>query len=224
MTWTLAEESRMGRSHYNNNNKITDHLIFAIQIPINKPIIRKIRTHNRLKLTKDILELENCTLTEILDYIKEYSKKYLVERKANKIQLDLNNFKLPADINNQVKIWNRNFQTFAKDIINLRFSPLQGYAFRVIKQLTKYDHYIKRDGSVITIIKKEDGTIITQENEVNCILIDTLKKREQELTKNHRVIVIKKPEALDNLDTDQILSFSARISSKKSTNTIPSTR
>lgn len=200
---------------------ISDHCIFAIQANINTPIIRKISNYNRKQLTKDTSSLENLTLHHLIDFVRENKHHYLIQRKVEKIQQDLSNFTLPQDVNKQVKEWCEGFRSFAKDLTKLRFSRMQGLAFKIIRQITKYDQFLKRDGSVISIIKLSDGSIITKEEEVNQALITVLQKRENELKKNYGEHTREVPFPLPPLRIRLIKELIERIPKKKALTSFP---
>lgn len=200
---------------------ISDHCMFAIQAPLQNARIRKIQLYNRKKLTEDLLNIPNITLKNLIDHVTLYKHKYSVQRRVEKVQMDLSNFNLPEDLNGRVLVWSHNFQKFAKDIAELRFSPMQGYAFKIIRQITKYDCFLKRDGSIITVLKLQCGRIITYEHEVNRLLLKVLTDREQYLLRVHGNFSLDPPPALPPLTNQQISSLISRLATKKALTDFP---
>jgi len=97
-----------------------------------------------------------------------------------KLTQDLHELSIPKDLNKLTSEWLSQFSLFASEIAQLRFTPMQGYAFKIIRRITKYDQFLKRDGSVISVLK-EDGKIITDEHSVHALLINYLAARDQSL-------------------------------------------
>jgi len=62
------------------------------------------------------------------------------------------------------------------EIQNKRWSCESREAFNLLKQITKYNQYSKRDGEIVNKIQLDDGTIVTKLEDVNKIIIEQLKK------------------------------------------------
>lgn len=201
--------------------ELSDHCLFTIQSTIRKPKIRRLVTYNRLAITNDVTAMKDLTVQDLCTYVRDQKHKYKVQRDVSKVQLDLSKLELPEDVDRRKEIWIRHFQSFAKNIAELRFSKRQGYAFKVIRQITKYDQYMKRDGSVISVIKTEDGAIINDEKEVHRLLMGVLKSREETLLKTHGSFVVNTPNSLEPLDTEAIKALIGRVSKGKALTDFP---
>ncbi len=59
----------------------------------------------------------------------------------------------------------------------MRFSHLSRDAFQTLKRMSRYDQFGKRDGSIVNKIMK-DGQVVTEEDEVNRLLIEQLKSHQ----------------------------------------------
>ena len=71
----------------------------------------------------------------------------------------------------------RNYwQNFWNKIERKRFSPGSKEAFRTIKSICKYHEYEKRDASIVSRVLLDDGTIITDQNQISAKLLDVLSK------------------------------------------------
>lgn len=78
------------------------------------------------------------------------------------------------------------YSQFNKDLEDKRFSNLSKDFFRCLKKIYKYDHFDKRDGSVISSIKtinKDNEELITNHKEVNKQLILTIKELQFDASK-----------------------------------------
>ena len=67
--------------------------------------------------------------------------------------------------------WRERAQDCEDDLLNNRLDK----AFKFLKQTRKYHEYKRRDGSIISQIRKEDGTVTTLEEEVHENIIRNLK-------------------------------------------------
>ena len=67
--------------------------------------------------------------------------------------------------------WREKAQDCEDDLLNNRLDK----AFKFLKQTRKYHEYKRRDGSIISQIRKEDGTVTTLEEEVHENIIRNLK-------------------------------------------------
>ena len=74
--------------------------------------------------------------------------------------------------------WTDGFNTFANEVISLRFSPLQRRAFSLLRVATKYNTFAKRDGSIISCTINKQGEIISSRQELASELIGFLRNND----------------------------------------------
>jgi len=74
--------------------------------------------------------------------------------------------------------WIMGFQDTVKAISLLRFSNKSKSAFNSLRLITKYDSFLKRDGSIITAVKDPVEGIITDPNEVSQRLLNVLREND----------------------------------------------
>lgn len=130
--------------------QISDHLIFTISLELEASRPRKLTVINRHKLLEELkLIPEDRDIEHILAYIKTYSKDFTRTCTLDKLDRNLNEFQLPHDSKHAIKEWIEQFNHFAQQVSRLRFTAFQGKAFEILRQVTKYDQFLKRDGSII---------------------------------------------------------------------------
>jgi len=139
--------------------------------------------HDRVQLNKELISLGSQTLEGYLNFIRVNQRSFLIESSIEKIQRSILNFKSDDNIHEPVKKWLSNFQHFAYHVSQLRFTVMQGFAFKFIKAITKYDQSGKRDGSVISILRDSNlNKLVTDEEQVHFSLLNYMKSRDLRLT------------------------------------------
>ena len=168
------------------NQGISDHIIFkaAIELRVSKPKI--ITVCNRQNLFNELRLLpESDSISDTLSYIRTYIKDFCAEIRLDRIENNIDEFQIPPDSSTLIKEWIEDFRRFAQQASELRFTEFQGKAFKILRSVTKYDQHMKRDGSIISVIRDADGRVITQETEVHRLLIEYLKTLDHKVTLEH---------------------------------------
>ena len=138
--------------------------------------------------------LKTSKLKDLTNYIKMHQAHYTISKPLhNYSDADSLCLELPTD--EVIKRWLEDFAKFAHEITELRFSEMQGYAFRMMRVVTKYNQFLKRDGSVIMCIK-DGNSVITDEDLVGKKLVQSLQKKDDELVLSSVIPIRKTPKSL----------------------------
>ena len=120
----------------------------------------------------------NEDIASILTYIKDNLHCFKKTRAPKPPIHDHTKFKIVRDQKRLLVDWINDYLTFARSVSELRFSTFQGLAFKMLRSITKYDQFHKRDGSIIKTLKDQRGNIIVDPNSVSKLLIDHLKQND----------------------------------------------
>ena len=105
--------------------------------------------------------------------------------KTSLFQKTIDSLDLKHATSKGVSEWLASFQTFASHLNILRFTEFQKNAFNLIRKVSKYDQFLKRDGSIISIIlhpiDNNSKALITNTSHVNLLLIQYLKDKDNSL-------------------------------------------
>ena len=176
---------------------ISDHLSFIVDMPLGKlnPLPKpKLIKRNQIKM--DLLSItRNLDLKKtqysgepiinILKHFQTHKSTYISELTPMLKSFEDVNFS-PAPVSEgEIGDWILNFQDTVKAVSLLRFSNRSGQAFDSIRKITKYNAFLKREGSIVTALKDSEGQIITNTDIVNKKLLDTLRMGESNAKKHH---------------------------------------
>jgi len=168
-----------------------DHAVFLLESPIAKAIKRKHIVYKRQEIVNNLKSLQNVNLWNLANFIKINLDHNSVPLPIDRISSS-NEFNLEHPSNDLVKAWIKDFELFAHEISYLRFSEMQGFAFKIMRSVTKYDQFLKRDGSII-ICLKDQNEFITETNLVSQKLIQFLQNRDDRLVESSVLPRRKKP-------------------------------
>lgn len=145
------------------------------------------KTYSNKELTGTILEhlkegeITDRHLAHLLQYLVDNRQKFIAKirqkERRESLSVDIAN----VDVNSLVKQWTMATRVcwFSKSLIDMRFSPEQGKAFKLISYVTKYRQFERRDGSVISYLKSNTGDLITDPKHVAGLLVEHLTSNEQ---------------------------------------------
>ena len=202
---------------------ISDHCLFLIESEIQPLRHRKLRLYKRQKITQNILSKPGWTINDSIQNVRTNIGYYTKVLKLTPTNLNINilNLDLPSDVSSSIKIWLDQYRILARDIISMRFSQFQGRAFKLIRRLTKYHNYMKRDGSIATVVRSGD-LIEADEDKAHQMIMDTFRVREEHLFNKFLPTPLKTPKILPKLSPSQISSLIAKISKGKALSVLPS--
>jgi len=144
---------------------ISDHCLFLIKSEIHLSRRRKLRLYKRKKIIESITMKSNWTINDSLAIIRSNLDSYTKVFKPKVYDSNFLDLKLPDDISESIKSWIDQYRILARDIIKMRFYMDQGKAFQLMKKITKYHNFMKRDGSIATVVKH--GNMIEADEEKN---------------------------------------------------------
>ena len=88
---------------------------------------------------------------------------------------------------------------------NKDFPPDSKKAFESLKKISKYNLFERKDGSVVSAIKKEDGTICNEPEEISAVLIQELRKIQDSPRFEHKIVPFPTLPMLSELEAKQIV-------------------
>jgi len=164
----------------------SDHKALLWSVSIDVPTRRHVEKipnkvlANRISL-QALKDPETSNSLEVLKAFKNLRRKHkrrwfkLIKYKPKKYPyLDfLLNLKEDEDVSKESKLYWRNFWFETE---GNRFSQYSREAFLAYRNICKYHMYDKKDGSVVSCLRLEDGTIVSDPQKVSHYLLDTLKK------------------------------------------------
>ena len=155
--------------------KMSDHIFFNLHFNLRQSGVRRAPSIDRNQINREIATFTNEDITSTLTYIKDNISSFKRLRVPKLPIHDPQIFQISSDQKRLLNDWIQDYLTFAKSVTELRFSIFQGLAFKVLRSITKYDQFHKRDGSVIKALKDHDGHIISDPNLIAVSLINRLK-------------------------------------------------
>jgi len=144
----------------------------------------------------DLSLLNKRPLFDYISFLRNNLRYYSPTRSITSLAKNIHQINFNVDLPVITQNWLEQFASFAHEITELRFSLMQGKAFQLIRNITKYDHFFKRDGSVISIVKDKNDQLCNSEPQVNKILIDYLRERDDNVANNNIQILTTKPVSL----------------------------
>jgi len=204
------------------HREISDHILFLINLTPKTTKRRRVLLYHRSNIFKELIRNRNNTLSDMLDYLRNNLHNFVKYTDNLTLTKDEIDFNIPTDILKLIKEWIEDFKVFSKEISEKRFSIEQGTAFRTLKNITKYDQFMKRDGSIITSIRMNDETITSDPSKVNRALLDVLRDNEQFLdTINTPLNLRQILPRLPPIDTKNLTLLMEEISSHKAMTSFP---
>ncbi len=163
--------------------KNSDHNSPWIKIQIEKPPLnsRGLRVPDRKLADRITQECLNKSQNGI-DFLHAIDKKYKYNRtklmktirirnKENELLGRILNSNEDDDVMNTVKeYWKEKTEECEANLLQGQLKK----AFHFMKSVTKYHEFKRKDGSIVSSIRKEDGTIINDQDEVNKLIIGHL--------------------------------------------------
>lgn len=171
-------------------------------------------------ILSDLVMLGPLSLHDHVEFLRRNIRYYERYRSLSSPDFDLSKLPHNPDMDAITKAWLAEFQSFAFQVAELRFSGLQGEAFKLITSITKYDQYSKRDGSIISVIRQGD-TVVTDEQEVHSLIIQGLTNKDNELSAlfNPRSPPI--PKRLPSITWQEVKRLISRLSVGKALSVFP---
>ena len=166
----------------------SDHMKVQMEIRVKKPDVttKKMRIPNK-KLANDITQQALDQATESQSFLEQIHSKLKKRKYDITKEIKIKPWKKELlervmQIENQDEDIENIIQNFWREKVQeneqKRYSPEIEEAFNFLKKVYKYHEYDKKDGSIVNKIKLDDGTIITDQEEVNHIIIEELKKQQ----------------------------------------------
>ncbi len=188
--------------------KVSDHIIFSIKLLLHKTTPRKNTVIARKKLIYELQLITNPkNLSDMINYITKYKKCFEKTSNIANFGKDIHEFLIPLDAEKTLKAWIQEFKLFAKQLSKLRFTMFQKEAFNILRRVTKYDQFLKRDGSIISSLRS-GSQIITNKEEVEQALILYLKNIDESLntsqTLPNKIVLPSLPPINSSVITDLI--------------------
>lgn len=173
LDYILANEECFIGTEYVEN--MSDHIFFNLYLNLRHSGVRRALSIDRNQINREIATFKNEDITSILTYIRDNMNSFKRFRVPKPPIHDPLIFQISSDQKRLLNDWIQDYQTFAKSVTELRFSIFQGLAFKVLRSITKYDQFHKRDGSVIKALKDHDDHIISDPDIIAKSLINRLK-------------------------------------------------
>ena len=200
--------------------EITDHVQFVLKFKIPDCKLRQLRSYDRKLITSELISLGNLPLLFYIDFLKRNLRSYEKSITLLKTDFDSANLPINPDMTQIIQVWPTEFKSFAKEVAELRFSGLQGQAFKLITAITKYDQYSKRDGSVISIIK-QGNHVITDEHMVHHLIIQELQNKDLDLFARFGYTRPVRPSPLKRINWQETCQYINKLSSGKALASFP---
>ena len=165
--------------------KGSDHNSPWIKIKVDAPTqsLRHTTVPNR-KLADEITQacLDECKdgkeFTEMAKRKYKYNLKKLTKtvrprKKENELLERITTSEEDQDTLNIVKeYWREKAEECEGDLLNGQLNK----AFKYLRTVTKFHEFQRRDGSIITKVRAEDGTIVTDQDEVQKLVLENLRR------------------------------------------------
>jgi len=165
-----------------NESDLSDHRVIVTTIPIRKfrrpPNLRVVNKKLAVKATESALSKSN-NAKKFLDNIHQFRR-----RNKKQVNIILNRRQVTrklflALVKDQEDDTRTVLNRYWKDLIgeneNLRYSVDSREAFRFLGRVFKYNQFEKRDGAIANSVQVE-GRIVDEENEVNRLIMDSLRR------------------------------------------------
>ena len=157
---------------------ISDHIFFNVYLDLKQSCVRRVPHIDRNKIYREITSFVNEDITSILAYIKDNLRFFKKVATPTLPTFDPIPFQVVNDQKSLLTNWINDYLSFAKSTTELRFSAFQGLAFKVLRSVTKYDQFQRRDGSIIKAIRDSNDGVTTDPDLVSKALIDHLKRND----------------------------------------------
>ncbi len=199
---------------------VSDHILFNLDLELQDSSVKRVLNTDRNKINREIIALEKEDITSVLAFIKHNIHTYKNFKKPKSVVQSQLGFVIPAQRDRLLKEWIDSYFTFAQSAASLRFTTFQGFAFRVIRSVTKYDQFQKRDGSIIKAVKDDNGDIINDPGCVSKALIDHLRNDDDRFS-DRRYCLWKTLPLLPKLTEPELLTILQRVSVHKALTDFP---
>jgi len=136
--------------------EISDYCLFLIESEIRLLRRPKLRLYKRQRIINSILFKPGWTINDSLQNVRSNIDYYTKTLEPISPEINLLDLDLPDDVSSSIKAWLDNYRILARNIIKLKFSQFLGRTFKLIRKLTKYHNYMKRDGSIATVVRSGD--------------------------------------------------------------------
>lgn len=199
---------------------MSDHIFFNLTLDLKHSSVRRVLGIDRNQINREISTFVNEDITSILAYVRDNMKlfrKVVIPKPLHSSSL---NFQIVSNQKRLLSDWINDYLTFAKSVTNLRFSVFQGLAFRMLRSVTKYDQFHKRDGSIIKVIKDNNNQIITDSNMVSKSLISHLRQNDNRFSGRSYRVWNALP-SLPELTTEELKRILSRVSPHKALTNFP---
>ena len=168
----------------------------------------------------DIKSITSCTegksLALVMDFLKENNDEFITNIKYRQPHLDLPLIHTDPSLMPDIHQWFENFNIFTTSLIDMRFSVEQKNAFSLIRKITRYQDYLKRDGSIISAIRDSNSCIVSDPRDVAELLIGSLKDHEVEVLSSVRYVAPPtKPQSLPPLKIEELRYIVTKLNRSK---------
>ena len=197
-------------------------LCFDINIP-------RLKSATKILIVLDRKKAERITLNSLaqaknsLTFMKAINKKlkrtgYSVNKtvkiKPRKTELLNRLLEVTEEASDLKKIIQEHWREKIEDCERNRYSQYLKEAFDFLKKVYKYHEYKRRDGSIITKVYGQDGSIITDPDEVNTAIMNHIRSMQIKDTEPKFTEPLAFP-PLPDLTTEEMLSLIERLSTNK---------
>jgi len=150
-----------------HNPELSDHIIFKVSlIPLKAKKKGRLQV-DRQTLFQEMMRFRNLKIGDMTRYIKNNLHNYLRYSISKEKSWNAEELVIPQDLKESVKQWIEDFKAMFIGVVEDRFSENQGFAFAMMRSITKYDQFQKRDGSIISCLKLPCDTV-TADSESVC--------------------------------------------------------
>ena len=198
-----------------------DHATFIIKMPILKTKHRKVTVSKRATILSDLSSIGKRSLQDYVNLIRDNLNEYHFKMNTVRGMTDSFGLDMKQDANTAVTSWIKKFSLFASMTSLMRFSIYQGEAFKILRKVTKYDQFLKRDGSIVSTIRSNSGPLITDQEIVEQTLITSLRERDDALVLNSCHPILRTASPLPPLSHSEITNLISRLSRHKSLSEFP---
>jgi len=189
-----------------------DHATFIIKMPILKTKHRKVTVSKRATILSDLSSIGKRSLQDYVNLIRDNLNEYHFKMNTVRGMTDSFGLDMKQDANTAVTSWIKKFSLFASMTSLMRFSIYQGEAFKILRKVTKYDQFLKRDGSIVSTIRSNSGPLITDQEVVEQTLITSLRERDDALVLNSCHPILRTASPLPPLSHSEIANLISRLS------------
>ncbi len=202
------------------SEEISDHIFFNASIQLTQSDVRRVPSVGKKEILREITSLVEEDISSILSFLRNNLNSYIKKRIPKFFAPDPLEFKVPNDAQRLLEDWTKDYLNFAKSACQLRFSSFQGLDFKILRRVTKYDQFYKRDGSIISVLKDQSGNTITNPVLVSKCIVDHLQSEDNKF-QGRTYIDWTKPPALLRPSDEQIRKFLKKVSLHEALTSFP---